>query len=276
MVANRTRASLCALMICVLAFCLPAAVRAEDAPAYKVGDKVDALNVVWNKGVVKQIGSGGYEGYLLIKHDELTNDGWYAAKNLRARKEEAAPPAPASFKVGDVAEGWNVVWNKGIVTEIGKGTYDGYIRMKLDKSSGNPWYDAKNVRAYRDPADIAKEAGKLKLAMGKYQCGVFLQGGYVMSPTSFTLKADGIYESSAGEGGKYEYDAATKKMKFIGGTLSDSYGRVEAEVEHKRLIIRLNLLKDAGESEAAQNWRAQYCSPAEKEAANTERDGRKK
>ena len=132
--------------------------------------------------------------------------------------------------------------------------------VKWDKYDTDQWVEAKGVRARRDPAAEAKKAAKLSLAMGKYQCEVFLGGKY--SPTStFTLQADGTYESSVGEGGKYQHDVKGKRVKFVGGALEDSVGRVEAETAHNRLIIRLNKKLDLAESVYTQNWRAQYCSP---------------
>jgi hypothetical protein len=184
-----------------------------------------------------------------------------AESNEESRKDAVRPTeSTKSWKVGDKIEGWNVAWYAGTIKEIGSGTYQGHYLVKWDKYDSDQWVEAKSIRAPRDPDAEAKKAAKLSLAMGKYQCAVFLSGKY--SPTStFTLKADGTYESSVGKGGKYEHDVKGKRVKFSGGVLEDSVGRVEAELEQNRLIIRLNKTKDLAESEYTQNWRAQYCTP---------------
>lgn len=246
-----------AILVCVSAV----SVMAQETTAWKVGDQVDGWNVSWYPGVVKEVGTGTHAGSYLVKFDKFSTDQWVEAKNVRARKPDPAPVPAKVWHVGDKIEGWNVAWYEGVVKEIGSGKYQGHYLVKWDKYDTDQWVEAKGVRARRDPAAEAKKVAKLSLAMGKYQCAVFLDGKYTRTSSTFTLKANATYETSFGQGGKYEHDKAGQRVKFVGGALEDSFGRVEAETDQERLIIRLNKNKDSSESEYTQNWKAQYCTP---------------
>jgi hypothetical protein len=61
------------------------------AGAFQVGDRVRGWNIAWYDGTVVKVGSGSYAGYYLIKHDEYSQDSYYAQANVR--RLGAAPTA---------------------------------------------------------------------------------------------------------------------------------------------------------------------------------------
>jgi hypothetical protein len=85
---------------------------------------------------------------------------------------------------------------------------------------------------------------------------VFLSGRYTHTQT-ITLEG-GRYTTTHGGGGRYTFDATTRRVEFQGGALADQVGQHEPD---NNRIIRLTQRKDLGASEYSQKWRSQVCSP---------------
>jgi len=70
---------------------LASVLAAAQSPAYKVGDRVEALDIAWYKGAVTQIGDGNNVGYYLIKYDDFSTQRYHNAANLRPGGPPSAP-----------------------------------------------------------------------------------------------------------------------------------------------------------------------------------------
>src|ERR1700752_3239595 len=74
---------------------------------YKVGDRVEAFDVSWNKGAVTEIGTGKYQGYYMVKYDEFTTMRWFAPKDLRPGGPRDVPKTYPTYSIGDKVEAYD-------------------------------------------------------------------------------------------------------------------------------------------------------------------------
>lgn len=91
---------------------------------------------------------------------------------------------------------------------------------------------------------------------GKYTCGVFLSGHFTF--TQYVTLSSGTYESSVGGGGKFHYDAASKRLLFDTGKFQPLFGSYEPTATYP--MFRLSARDDMKQSDQARAWRSQVCS----------------
>lgn len=257
-----------------VALCLLLAAAFTRAQAFEPGQTVEVF-VHGNWGTVGRVKRVDASGVLVLyrAEDRTYNESTGFARYFRAtevRLQGSAPDAPKAasrYKVGDRVEGWNIAWYKGTVAKVGVEGYAGYYLIKHDEFSQDSYYKEANVRrigaspskpeaprAATPAAPLLGAGGGLE--SGTYGCGVFLSGRYTHTQT-ITLEG-GRYTTTHGSGGRYTFDATTRRVEFQGGALADQVGRHEPD---NNRIIRLTQVKDLGASEYAQKWRSQVCSP---------------
>lgn len=54
--------------------------------------------------------------------------------------------AQTAYRLGDRVEAYDAGWNKGAVTEIGSGKYEGYFLVKYDAFSTSRWFHPRDLR----------------------------------------------------------------------------------------------------------------------------------
>jgi len=259
-----------------LALCLLLASASTRAQTVEPGQTVEVF-VHGNWGTVGRVKRVDASGVLVLYRAE---DGTYNESTgfaryfppTEVRLQRSAPSAPnpaGKYKVGDRVEGWNIAWYKGTVAKVGVEGYAGYYLIKHDEFAQDSYYKEANVRSLGAPPSgpVAPRAatpsvpllgggGGGGLASGVYGCGVFLGGRY--TPTQTITLEDGRYTTTHGGGGRYTFDATTRRVEFQGGALADQVGQHEPD---NNRIIRLIQRKDLGASGYAQKWRSQVCSP---------------
>lgn len=256
-----------------IALCLLLASASTWAQAFEPGQTVEVF-VHGNWGTVGRVKRVDASGVLVLYRAE---DGTYNESTGFARyfppsevrlqsSAPAAPKAAGRYKVGDRVEAWNIAWYKGTVVKVGVEGYAGYYLVKHDEYAQDSYYKEANVRglgASPSRTEATRAATPAPLlgtgggpASGTYGCGVFLSGRY--TPTQTITLEGGRYTTTHGRGGRYTFDAATRRVEFQGGALADQVGQHEPD---NNRIIRLIQRKDLGASEYAQKWRAQVCSP---------------
>lgn len=115
--------------------------------AYQVGDRVEAHDVSWDKGVVTEIGSGKNQGHYMVKYDKFATQRWFAPKNLRPGGPPDAPKSYPAYSIGDRVEGYDLGWYAGVVTQLGSGANQGSYLIKYDKFSTSRWFHPKDLRS---------------------------------------------------------------------------------------------------------------------------------
>ncbi len=70
--------------------------------------------------------------------------------------------AQQTYKVGDRVEAYDAGWNKGAITGLGTGTYEGYYMVKYDAFSTERWFRPRDLRP-GGPADAPKQYPSYKV-----------------------------------------------------------------------------------------------------------------
>ena len=102
----------------------------------------------------------------------------------------------------------------------------------------------------------ATAAAKNPPPPGKYTCGVFLSGRFTF--TQYVTLSAGSYDSSVAGPGRYQYDAASKRLLFDSGKFQPLFGSYEPQATYP--MFRLSSRNDMKESEYTRNWSSQVCS----------------
>lgn len=150
------------------------------AGAFQVGDRVQGWNIAWYDGTVVKVGVGSYAGYYLIKHDEYSQDSYYAQANVR--RLGAAPasqpgdgaatrplnPAPVDGATPDAAGGPRVgtygcgVFLSGRYTPTQTITLDGSRYTTSHGEGGGYGYDGASRRVDFRGGALADQVGQFE------------------------------------------------------------------------------------------------------------------
>lgn len=190
---------------------------------YKIGDRVEAHDISWDKGTVTEIGAGKDQGYYMVKYDKFTTKRWFAPKDLRPAGPPDAPKSYPTYSLGDPIEAHDLGWHAGTVAQLGSGPNQGSYLIKYDKFSTSRWFYPKDLRSAAVTA--AEKTEKERLAataslgprLGKYN--IYSYG----APGTVRLYL-GHVEIMAG--GKYRVSRTSEGNYFGDGTFTfQSTGR---------------------------------------------------
>lgn len=202
-----------------------------QAQSYKVGDRVEAYAVGWNKGTVVEVGTGNYQGYFLVKYDSFSTQRYFKPSNLKPGGPPDAPKTYPAYRVGDRVEGYDFGWHAARVTESRKGKDSPEYLLQYEKFSSARWYHPKDMRAFgageaektRDQAATVQGP-----RLGKY--GIYSYGAVAAAPLylgHFELMEGGKYRISRtsaapyyGEG-TYRFNGAAAKVEWLSGPLAE-------------------------------------------------------
>lgn len=227
----------------------------QDAPQWKVGDKVEVKNMsgVWVPATVLEVvdwrGYGRGFAYRIETEDKnAPNTMWNApADSVRARggqKPADNPPADdgaqpknfnGEFKLGDVVDTLydpNRGHNRGTIIETGDRKYK--VHYTGCEQTFDEWVDASLMRP---PATISADAPEIKFLFGKWRLTTVAVGNnnvFWGSSPGIQINSDGSYiwyENSTDKPtkGKWRTDAKVPKLnegtqKFDGLIVKDSEG----------------------------------------------------
>mgnify|MGYP000066257117 CR=1 FL=1 len=142
--------------------------------AYKVGDRVEGWNIAWYKGTVAKVGTEGYAGSYLIKHDEYAQDSYYKEANVRrlgaspsasglgVPNPSAQPPilgTGGGLKTGTYGCG---VYLSGRYTPTQRITIEGGRYTTTQGSGGTYTFDAAARRVQFQGGALADQEGQLE------------------------------------------------------------------------------------------------------------------
>jgi len=197
---------------------------------YRIGDRVEALDISWDKGSVTEIGTGKDQGSYLVKYDKFKTQRWFAPKNLRPGGPPDAPKSYPAYSAGDRVEAYDFGWNAGIVTELGSGTNQGSYLIKYDKFSTSRWFQPKDLRSVA--VAEAEKAEKARMAAtasqgprtGKYD--IFSYGavgtvrlylGHVEIMAGNRYRVSRTSDGNHFGEGTFTFDAANRKIQWTSG-----------------------------------------------------------
>lgn len=222
----------------------------QQKSVYQVGDRVEAYDVGWYKGVVTQVGTGNYAGYYMVKYDDFSTNRYFKPGDLRPGGPPAAPKQYPAYKIGDSVEGYDFGWHPAVVKEIRQGERGPEYLLQYTKFSSSRWYKPADMRAAG--VGEAEAAQNSAAAAGGPRPGKYLIYSYgaVGAPPlflgHFELLGGGKYRISRTSGepyygeGTYRFDAAGSVVQWLTGPLAtaDWTGKFSVEGQRHRIGLK--------------------------------------
>jgi hypothetical protein len=227
-----------------------ASIVAAQPPVYKVGDRVEANDVGWYKGVIVQIGSGNYQGYYLVKYDEFSSQRYFKPDSLRPAGPPEKPRTYPVYNLGDRVEGYDFGWHPARITEIRAGKDALEYLLKYERFSSSRWYHPRDMRA-AGAGDNAKAQDQAAAAQGprtgKY--GIYSYGAVAAQPLylgHFEILAGSRYRVSRTSGppyfgeGTYRFNSANSTVEWLTGPYASPEwgGQFSVEAGRHRIALR--------------------------------------
>lgn len=208
---------------------LTAVAAVSQSASYKAGDRVEAYDIGWYKGVVTLVGTGENQGYYMVKYDDFSTQRYHKPDSLRPGGPKSAPTVYPTYKIGEIVEGYDGGWHAGRISEIRGGDSPEYL-LKYEKFSSSRWHQAKNLRA---AGTAEAEKGRDQAAAGKGpragKYGIYSYGAVSVPPLNlghFELMAGNRYRISRTTGapyygeGTYRFNAAGAVVEWLSGPLA--------------------------------------------------------
>ncbi|MFN0100826.1 MAG: hypothetical protein ACKV2U_01920 [Bryobacteraceae bacterium] len=238
-------------------FLLLAASVLAQSPAYKVGDRVEALDIAWYKGAITQIGTGNNQGNYLVKYDDFSTQRYHQPNSLRPGGPPDAPKVFPAYNIGDVVEGYDGGWHAGKIVEIRAGKVHPEYLLKYEKFSSSRWHQSQNLRA-AGTAEAQKARDSAAVADGPHVAKyiIYSYGAVKVPPLylgHFELMAGNKYRISRGSAGPYygegayRFNPATATVEWLSGPLATPDWGGKFSVDRARHSIALRTRTIASE-----------------------------
>jgi hypothetical protein len=216
------------VIACVLLVCALAGFAQERT--YKMGDRVEAHDISWDKGTVTEIGAGKQLGSYMVKYDKFATMRWFAAKDLRPGGPPDPPKIYPAYSLGDRIEAYDFGWHTGIVTQLGSGANQGSYLVRYDKFSTSRWFQPKDLRSAAVAASEKAEKERLAATatlgprLGKYNIysygapgTVRLYLGHVEILAGQKYRVSRTSEGNYFGDGTFTFDSAGRKIQWTSG-----------------------------------------------------------